>query len=210
MSLLEIVLDIFVTYGYFFLFFATAFENVPVVGAFLPGEVIVVAAGFFASSGDFNLTLVILVAGVGAFVGTNLSYGLGYWGGRTLIEKFARRVGMDGDRLRDADRYFHTHGPITVFVGRYMSGIKAFVPALAGAHRMNYWRFLFFSTLGVISWTIVAATLGFYFGRNWETLIDIIKTIGWAIPVVIVVVIALFWYRRKRRAEQSVNSSKER
>jgi len=203
MALLDIVLNIFVLYGYIFLFFATALENVPILGAFLPGEVIVVAAGFFASGGDFDLTTVILLACAGAFVGTNISYGLGYWGGRTLIEAIAKKLHVDVDRLRDADRYFETHGPVTVFIGRYMSGVKAFIPALAGAHRMPYWRFLFFSTLGLVSWTFAAALLGFYFGRNWEALIGIIRTIGWVVPVLLILLLALFWYSRRRRAGRS-------
>jgi len=202
MAVLETLLGLFIAFGYFVLFAATALENIPVVGALMPGEIIVVAAGFAASRGDFELPMVIVIACLGAFVGSNISYALGYLGGRSLIERIAVRLRMDGDKLKAADSYFQTHGPITVFVGRYMSGVKAFIPALAGTHRMPFGKFLFFSTLGIVTWTVIAAYLGFYFGQNWETLISVFKAVGWVIPTLVVLVIGSIWLldRRRRRA----------
>lgn len=197
MNLLETLLRFFAVYGYYFLFLATALENIPVVGIFLPGEVIVVAAGFFASSGEFDLTAVILVACSGALAGTVASYVLGYRGGRALIEIIAIRLKVDGDRLQDADRYFSTHGPVTVFIGRYLTGVKAFIPALAGAHKMEFGRFVAFATLGIASWTVLAGALGFFFGRNWVLLINIIKGAGWFILAVILLLIFIIRYRKR-------------
>ncbi len=201
MAVLETLLGLFIAFGYLFLFAATALENIPVLGALMPGEVIVVAAGFAAARGDLDLTIVILVACTGAFVGSTISYIIGYRGGRPVIEKIASRLGVDSGKLDAADRYFSTHGPITVFVGRYMSGVKAFIPALAGAHRMHFGKFLVFSALGIITWTFIAAYLGFYFGENWEALISIFKAVGWVIPALIaLVVITILLIGRRRRA----------
>jgi membrane protein DedA with SNARE-associated domain len=210
LEILNTLLRFFISYGYFFLFLATALENIPVIGAFLPGEVIVVAAGFFASSGDFDLTTVIVVACLGAFIGTNISYGLGYWGGRALLESLGKKFHFDGDKLKVADRYFQTHGPLTVFVGRYMSGVKAFIPALAGTHRMRLRRFEVFSSLGIVSWTIIAALLGYYFGRNWGTLVAIMKTVGWAVPALIILALLVAWFIRKRLRQAEANRRTEK
>ncbi len=200
MSPLDAVLQFFADYGYYFLFVATALENIPVIGVFLPGEVIVVAAGVLASRGDLELSVVIGVASAGALIGTNISYWIGWRGGRALIERISRRFSADGSRIADADRYFSTHGPITVFIGRYMSGVKAFIPALAGAHKMSYWRFFVFATLGIATWTVVAAVLGFYFAENWDTLITVMKTVGWIVPILVLLILGVIWYRRRRAA----------
>lgn len=200
MGSLQIIFRFFLAYGYYFLFLATAGENIPVVGVFLPGELIVVAAGFFAAQGRFELHLVILVACGGAMAGTIASYVLGYKGGRPLIEAIAARFGVDGDRIADADNYFSTHGPLTVFVGRYMTGVKAFIPALAGAHRMRFSGFVVFALMGVVSWTLLAASLGFFFGANWGLLIKLIKTAGWVVFAVISLVIIVI-VRRRRAAK---------
>jgi len=197
MNILNSILNLFIAYGYFFLFFATALENIPIVGMFLPGEIVVVAAGFYAASGDFNLTIVIFVACAGAWVGTICSYALGFWGGRSFLEMLAAKFRVDGDRLRGADRYFSTHGHITVFVGRYLTGVKAIIPALAGAHRMRFAKFLVFSALGVVTWTSAAALLGYFFGANWPYLIKLIKTAGWLVFLLVAVIAGLILYRRR-------------
>ncbi|MDP1808841.1 MAG: DedA family protein [Actinomycetota bacterium] len=199
MDILQAILNLFIRYGYFFLFFATALENIPVVGMFLPGEVIVVAAGFFAASGKFDVAAVILIAALGAFLGTICSYALGFWGGRSFLEMLATKLRVDGDRLNSADRYFTTHGHITVFVGRYLSGIKAFIPALAGAHRMRFGTFLLFASLAIVTWTVLATGLGYFFGANWPLLMKIIRTAGWLILLLAALIIGLIWYRRRGR-----------
>ena len=203
MDVLQLILRFFVAYGYVFLFLATTLENIPVVGIFLPGEVIVVAAGFFAASGEFELPIVIAIACFGALLGTIASYAIGFWGGRRMIEIIAVKMRADGNRIKDADAYFSTHGPMTVFVGRYMTGVKAFIPALAGAHRMAFGRFLFFASLGIVSWTVIAGVLGFFFGAHWETLIGIVKTAGWLLLLLVVILIAIIWYRRRQRETRS-------
>ncbi|HEB12249.1 MAG TPA: DedA family protein [Actinobacteria bacterium] len=199
MGVVDWFLQFLNVYGYYFLFFATLLENIPVVGIFLPGEIIVVAAGFAAASGEYNIVNVLLVAFSGSLIGTSISYFLGYRGGRSLIELIATKFGVDGKRLDTADKYFTTHGNITVFIGRYLTGVKAFIPALAGAHRMRFSRFIVFATIGVVSWTILAALLGYFFGANWDALIEVIKTVGWVLTLIIIIVLALVLLRRRRR-----------
>jgi membrane protein DedA with SNARE-associated domain len=82
-----------------------------------------------------------------------------------------------------------------------MSGVKAFIPALAGTHRMNFAAFLFFAALGVISWTVLAALLGFFFGEHWTTVLRFLQTAGWLVALAIVSILAVIWWRRKRAAE---------
>jgi membrane protein DedA with SNARE-associated domain len=201
MHLLERALDFFIHYGYYFLFLATALENIPVIGLFLPGEAVVVAAGFLASSGEFELWLVILIASLGAVAGSAASYIIGWFGGRALIELIALKLKADHRRLGEADTYFHSHGPVTVFIGRYMTGVKAFIPALAGTHRMNFAAFLFFASLGVVSWTVLAAFLGFFFGEHWTIVLGIVQAAGWVILLAVVLILAVIWFRRKRAAQ---------
>lgn len=199
MNVLQAILNLFIRYGYFFLFFATALENIPVVGMFLPGEVIVVAAGFFAASGKFDVPAVMLVAVLGAFLGTICSYALGFWGGRSFLEALAAKLRVDGDRLNSADRYFSTHGHITVFVGRYLSGVKAFIPALAGTHRMRFRVFLPFAFLAIVTWTVLATLLGYFFGANWPLLMKIMRTAGWLVLLLAVLIAGGIWRARRNR-----------
>ena len=64
----------FVRYGYFVVFVGVMLEN---VGIPLPGEAILLAAGFFAYQGHFALPVVMGVAAMGAILGDNAGYGVG-------------------------------------------------------------------------------------------------------------------------------------
>lgn len=200
MSLLQTGSQYLSAYGYYFLFLAAVLENVPFVGLFMPGEVIVVAAGFFAARGELRLLMVIVVAVVGGIMGNNFGYWLGYYGGRPLIERLAKRFHVDHGHLKYAEEYFENHGSKTVFFGRYMAGIKAFITALAGASRMDYGIFLSYSSLGIISWTLLAALLGYFFGEYFDLILSIFKAIGWgSLAVFSLIIVAVYWWRRKKR-----------
>lgn len=199
--MLELLISYFTEYGYYFLFFATLIENIPIIGVLTPGEVVVVAAGFFAASGEFDITAVIAVAGAGAIVGTNIGYLIGRHGGRPLIEGLSRRFHLDGDKVRQAESYFDTKGPQTVFFGRYVAGAKAMVAALAGAAKMKYWLFSFYALLGIITWTLAASFLGYFFGSYWQELIFYIKAFGWLLLLILVAALAWRFYRKRTRGK---------
>ncbi len=195
MDFLDWLTEIFRLYGYYFLFFATLLENVPFVGMFLPGEVIVLAAGFFAAQGQLDVAAVIVVACFGAMSGSSLSYFLGRKGGRQLIEAIAVKFRVDPSKLDNADKYFDSHGALTVFIGRYLTGVKAFFPALAGAHKMKFHTFFLFGAIAIISWTVLAALLGYFFGSNWDQLTRIIRMGGWFVAAIVVLVGIVIWRR---------------
>lgn len=199
--MLELLISYFIEYGYFFLFFATLMENIPIIGVLAPGEVVVVAAGFFAASGEFDITAVIAVAAAGAIVGTNIGYLIGRHGGRPLIEGLSSRLHLDGDKVRQSEAYFDTKGPRTVFFGRYVAGAKALVPAFAGAAKMKYWLFGVYALLGIITWTLAASLLGYFFGSYWKELIFYIKAFGWVLLLIVVAALAWRIYRARARGK---------
>ncbi len=194
----EIASDYLIQYGYFFIFLATAMENIPFVGIFLPGEVVVVAAGFFAATGELDISLVFLVAAFGGIVGNNIGYWVGRYGGRPLIEGLADRFHIDSRHVKSAEAYFDSHGSKTVFIGRYMAGLKALVTTLAGAAHMNYGVFLLYSSAGIISWTIIALILGFFFGQYFDAVLSVLQTVGWVLPVLMIIILIAFLIIRRR------------
>lgn len=199
MSLLRTASVYLSAYGYYFLFIAVIVENIPFIGLFMPGEVIVVAAGFFAARGELQLLPVILISIIGGIIGNNIGYWLGHRGGRPLIERLTVRFHIDEGHIKFAEDYFDRHGSKTVFFGRYMAGLKAFITALAGAARMDYRVFLFYSTAGIISWTLLAALLGYFFGEYFDVILGVFKAIGWGSLAIFIIVIAFFfWWRRRK------------
>ena len=154
------------------------------------------AASFFASQGNFNLFLVILIGILGSLVGSNIGYFLGRRGGRPFIEKYGHYFFISTEKIKKAEEYFDSHGTKTVFFGRFAAGIKAFVSALAGAAHMSYPVFFFYTTSATIIWVVSVCLLGFFFGANWPFLMKLVRGTSWFFLIAIVLLaVAILAYR---------------
>lgn len=200
-ELLQLLTSFFHSYGYLVIFVGTFLENTLFIGLIMPGEVILLLGAFFASQGRFEIGPVALLAFGGAFIASNIGYVLGRKGGRPFIERYGAKLFISARRIEAAERYFDSHGAKTVFVSRFTAGVKNFVPALAGASRMNYWVFAGYLTLSLALWVAGICALGYFFGSNWPLLNRLIQTFGWALLVIVAGGVALVCYRRRRRAQ---------
>ena len=196
MSILDHIVKLFQAYGYWIVFFGVMLEN---AGLPLPGETILLAAGFCASQGTFSLPAVIGIAMVGAITGDNASYWIGRELGRTFLLRYGKYFFLTQKRFTRMESFFHKHGDKTVLVARFISGFRVFTALFAGASHMVWRRFLVFNILGAILWSITIALLGYFFGQNWALLTRRLDLAG---LVILVIVIALFLLRRWSNGRQ--------
>jgi len=201
LEFLNILLYYFTLYGYYLIFLALLLENIVVIGLFMPGETILLAASFFASQNHFNLTHVILTAIAGAFLGNNIGYFIGRRGGRPFIERFGEYFYISKEKIREAEEYFDNHGGKTIFIGRFATGIRVFIAPLAGASRMNYLKFFVYTAFSVSIWTVLISSVGYIFGENWGLLLSVFKRVSRISLVAIIIFLLLFYYLRRRKRE---------
>jgi membrane protein DedA with SNARE-associated domain len=177
----------------------------------VPGETILLAAGFFASQGHFHLWEVMTIAAVGAMLGDNAGYYIGHKIGRSALERYGRYVGLTHHRIAHMDRYFESHGDKTILVARFITGLRVFAALLAGSSRMQWRTFAIFNMLGALLWAFVITLAGYFFGRSWEVLERWIKGTGMiALAIAIVaVVVVITLKRRKERAEEQAEMDAE-
>ncbi|MCL5410464.1 MAG: DedA family protein [Patescibacteria group bacterium] len=177
-------------YGGVILLMAIESANIP-----LPSEIIMPFSGFLIAQGELNLWLVGLAGAIGCVLGSIFSYWLGAWGGRPLIEKYGKYIFISHHDLDLADKWFKKHGEVTVFVGRLLPVIRTFISFPAGIARMNFWRFVVYSFLGSLPWSLALAFLGQKLGENWESLRRYFHGFDWIILGLIVIGI-VWWIRR--------------
>ena len=133
----------------------------------VPSELVVAPAAFNAADGTFNIWLIILFATIGADCGATINYIAGYYLGRPIIYKFAnskwgKMCLLNQKKVEQAEKYFDDHGAIATISGRLVPGIRHLISIPAGLARMNYWRFLLFTTLGAGVWNCILAGLGWW------------------------------------------------
>jgi membrane protein DedA with SNARE-associated domain len=188
--------DLFANYGYAAVFIGMFLEN---AGVPVPGETMLLAGAALSRYGSLKLSLVVLAAIAGATLGDNLGFFIGRRGGRALVERYGALFGMTSARLSQFDRFFDRHGAKTVFVARFVTGLRVFGAILAGASRLSWSRFLFFNALGAIVWAVTFGAVGYALGYSWHTLEQWIGHSGLALLVLVGVIGALAMLRARWR-----------
>ena len=184
----------------------------------LPSEFVVSPAAYHAAAGNLNIFLVILFATLGADCGATINYLAGYYLGRPIIYRFAnskwgRLCMLNQEKVEKSERYFDNHGMVATITGRLLPGIRHLISIPAGLAKMNYWKFLLYTTLGAGVWNCILAILGWYLHSivPEEQLNDKITEYGEYIKVAIMVLVAValvyfmirMLIKRRRNIKQS-------
>lgn len=175
----------------------------------MPEELILVAAGFVAYRGELtgdghHPVGLMATASAAILVGDSIPYVLGRLFGPKLLRLRLVRSWISQEGLARFDRWFQRHGRLTIFVARFLPGIR--VPAFftAGSMNTSVARFYVMDGLGVLISAPLFVWLGYYFGKDIETVVAWVQraehTVLWAIGGGTVIALALyfFWWRRRR------------
>jgi len=131
------------------------------LGFFLPGDSILFSAGLVAAAhGEVNIVILVTVIFVAAFFGDQVGFVLGRTVGRPYLEKH------NGPRIqrmiKRSERFYEQTGWWAVVAARFFPWIRTFVPPIAGASKMNYYKFLSANALGALLWGVGITLAGYY------------------------------------------------
>ena len=196
------VLGVYLTrYGYWTVAAALLLEN---AGLPLPGETILLLASFFAySQHNLHLSYIILVGICAATTGDNLGFVIGHYGGRPLLQRYGRTLRIREAAIRRGEDLFARYGAATIFVARFIAGMRVIAGPLAGVLRMDWRQFAIFNFLGAALWVTVIAGIGYLFGRHWYTLFRVVKGFNILLLLIAFFVIFAFWMKRKGRRQRT-------
>jgi len=165
-------------------------------GFFLPGDSILFSAGLVAAShGSVNILILVTVVFIAAFFGDQIGFVLGRLVGRPYLERH------DSPRMQSmiarSERFYDHTGWWAVVAARFFPWIRTFVPPIAGASKMNYYKFLTANALGALLWGVGITLAGYY-----AATLPWVKTWSYAIAIFFIfasLASALVNYLRHRR-----------
>lgn len=137
-------------YGYAALFVIVGLEA---LGAPLPGETMLIGSSLLAARGDFNVLLVVLFVWVGAVAGDCTGYAIGRAGGRPLVTRLGRHVGLTAGRLASFEALFRRRGVWIVIIARFVVLLRQVNGIVAGVVRMPWYAFLVANAVGAFLWS---------------------------------------------------------
>lgn len=189
-------MQVAIHWGYWGVAFEMAIENANIP---LPSEVILPFAGYLVFARALTFWGAVAAAVAGGLAGSIFSYALGYFGGRPLVLRYGRYVLLNEHHLELAEEWFRRHGEAAVFFGRLLPIVRTFISLPAGIGRMAFGRFVAYTVLGSIPWTIVLVWAGVKLGDRWDTLEGLFRRLDYAVLALALAGAILLLVRGRRR-----------
>ena len=191
MNTLQFVYDLIGQYGLYSVFFLVMFE----------GDLTLLIAGVLAHSaffGEYSFGWVLLYGTLGGVASDNIAYGLGRGFSQTIRDRaFYRRASPRLQRLTDK------FGVLSIFLSKYIYGLRWASCVFYGVGRMRYPRFLLVSFGSCFVWVFILSGAGFFFSSAVMRLIGDFRHIGKILLVIVVAGVAAvylvkrFWISKK-------------
>lgn len=165
----------------------------------IPSEVVMPPLGMAVHQGTFTWYGAMIATTLGSLVGSLISFGLGYFGGKPLVLKIGRFLLLNEEHLDLTTRWFNQWGSLTVFISRFIPVVRHFISIPAGIARMNLLKFSLYTVIGASLWNGFLLWIGFHLESRWDTILKYRQPIDVAIVVLLLVgVVAWYWIHLRK------------
>jgi membrane protein DedA with SNARE-associated domain len=173
------------------------------VGLLVPGETVMLLGGAVAGQGAIDVYLLIAIAWFSAWAGDSTSFFVGRRLGREFLLRHGPRFGLSAERFEQVEDYFSRHGGKTIFLGRFISLMRAFAPFIAGSSGMRYRAFVPYSILGCGLFVTAHILIGYFFSRSIDTAAKYAGKGAFLLGTLIVLVVGTTLLVRHFRVEEN-------
>jgi membrane-associated protein len=171
------------------------------IGVFLPGDSLLVTAGFLASQGLLNVWLLGVILNIAASAGNQTGYFIGLKTGPRVFKREDSRL-FNKKHVERAHNFYNRHGGKTIILARFVPVVRTLAPVIAGVGRMKYSTFALYDIIGGIMWVWSTLLIGYYLPRVFP---GVEKHIEQVILVVIFVSLLpgiIGWFMERRRMKR--------
>lgn len=135
------------------------------IGFFLPGDSLLVVAGFMAATtGLLQMETLVPSLCIAAIAGDSVGYALGSRWGASLYAREQSRW-FRRDLLVKTRTFYDRHGGQAIALARFVPFARTFAPVVAGIAGMDYARFFRYNVLGGLFWVVSLTLVGYFFGQ---------------------------------------------
>lgn len=162
------------------------------VGVPFPISLMLVAAGSFVEQGEMKLWQVIAVASLAAILGDQIAYGLSRWGGRRLVKRLSRKIGVE-DQIKQAEALTNRWSGTGIFFSRWLvTALGPWVNVASGIALYPWSRFVLWDVLGEVLWVVMYVGIGYAFSNRVQAIGEILSNLSWVV-VGLILTLILGW-----------------
>lgn len=134
------------------------------IGAPFPEEAVLLLAGYFVSINLIKLDNAVLAALIGVIIGDNIAYYIGFKKGADFFKLLGSRFKILGRNINKIFNFFHKYHNMSIFLGRFLIGIRFLIPFIAGSLKVEPKKFFIYNFLGAVIWIPFVILLGYKLG----------------------------------------------
>jgi membrane protein DedA with SNARE-associated domain len=180
--------------GYFGAGFLMALESMI---APIPSEAVMPFVGFLVADGSWNLWLAIGSTSLGSIIGSLISYGIGYYGGKPVVFKVGRYLLLNPHDLVITERFFNRRGGLlTVFISRFVPVVRHLISIPAGIGRMPLLPFMVVTLIGATLWNTFLLLCGMKLREHWPLVQQYSHQIDLVVGVILLA--GAVWFLKSR------------
>lgn len=195
------------SYGPYSVFFAVILEEVLIP---IPSPLVIMGAAFILIPPDIafwdGITriffVIVIPASIASTIGSFFTYGIGYYGGRRLITRFQKFLGISWLDIKKKEKQFEKGKKVwtTIAILRAIPFFPiAIVSLTAGVLRLSWKKYAVATFIGAIPRTFILAVVGWQLGSTYVNIAGKLNDVENVIAVVVIagIVYALYRYRHK-------------
>lgn len=194
---MESLIEAILSASYLGIFAIVFAETGLLVGFFLPGDSLLIAAGLLAAGGKLNLGGIMAAVVAGAILGNTAGYFIGQRFGPAVFRNQNSRF-FKPEYVVEAQKFFVKYGALAVILARFVPIVRTLVPTLAGVSRMPFGLYTLYNIIGALLWGVGLTALAYYLGQLIPDLDKYILLIVAVVLVVSVIPIVLKFLQARR------------
>jgi membrane protein DedA with SNARE-associated domain len=189
----DFLLNLINNYGYLGMFLGMVLEAVIII---IPSELILATSGILVSKHIFTFWGAFITGLLGSVFCAIVIYFMGYFGGQPFIKKYGKYFFMKEEDLEKSDSWFNKYGMISALIGRNFPIVRTLISLPIGIMRLSFIKFIIYTTIGSIPWTLLFVYVGYKLGENWIILNTIVNYFKVPIRIILVLIIIGFIYKK--------------
>jgi membrane protein DedA with SNARE-associated domain len=191
-------------YGYISLFVLMSLESASLP---IPSEVVLPLAGYFVKLGVLDFWVAVGVSTAASIFGALVDYFLAKWLGRPFVLRLLKLFRLRQDDLDRAERWFARSAQWTVFIARFVPGLRTAISLPAGLFEMNLFRFIVLTLAGCFAWSVIliyaGVLAGSASGTNLGSSPEAIDAISAIFAIVAAGYVGYYFYSRAKATRAS-------
>ena len=196
----QIVVDYIALWGYTGIIIGMALESacIPV-----PSELIFGFAGYLVYLGKLDFTMSVVAGVAGGLLGSIVAYLVGFYGGQPFVAKYGKYLLLSKKHVDTAQRWFDRYGLKATFFSRLLPIVRTFISLPAGFAKVNLGKFILYTLLGSIPWTVALIYAGQILGENWRELNTMGHEASLVVGILLIAVAVYYFWKNRTQSGQN-------